>query len=568
MKKSLLLASLLCLISGISLAQQSDSKSDGELTGNFQTSNQFYVRDDRIETNTTQYFHEKSSSDAWLYLNYKTKGYSFTLRYDLFNNSPLFVPTEAYTANGIGFWSISKQINTLNVTIGSFYDQFGTGTAFRAFEDRNLGLDYAIQGARVIWTPDEFTRIKAFTGKQKNRLYDPWPEVIKGINAERHIDVTENLYFEPGASVVNRTLDNNTMSKIQQVINNDSLPYRFNPTYNVYILNAYTTMRYKKFSAFAEYCHRTKDNDVDATNRLTLMQGDVYYGSVSYATKGLGINAQYKKIDHYNFRTSPFEIQNQGMITYLPSITRQNVYRLLARYNAVAQYLGENATQLEINYKPQTAFAKKHMMVINVNHSVVLAPGYYTPSMASPFNLKQDKNRYFREYYFDFNYKINKKFKYTVGFQHIEYNQALFEGKAVETPYVLSSCYFGEATWKYTPTRSVRIEAQYLNTKQDRGSFINALIEFNFAPHYSFSAGDMLNVSKGYFNDKFEEMHSVSDVFSKGIHYWNVFGAYTVGATRLTAGFIKQVQGVNCTGGVCRVEPAFSGARITLSTSF
>ncbi|HEY1045054.1 MAG TPA: DUF6029 family protein [Bacteroidia bacterium] len=32
--------------------------------------------------------------------------------------------------------------------------------------------------------------------------------------------------------------------------------------------------------------------------------------------------------------------------------------------------------------------------------------------------------------------------------------------------------------------------------------------------------------------------------------------------------YIKQVQGVNCTGGICRVEPAFSGVRLSLSTSF
>jgi hypothetical protein len=38
--------------------------------------------------------------------------------------------------------------------------------------------------------------------------------------------------------------------------------------------------------------------------------------------------------------------------------------------------------------------------------------------------------------------------------------------------------------------------------------------------------------------------------------------------TRVTAGYLKQPQGVNCTGGVCRVEPAFSGARVTLTTNF
>jgi hypothetical protein len=52
------------------------------------------------------------------------------------------------------------------------------------------------------------------------------------------------------------------------------------------------------------------------------------------------------------------------------------------------------------------------------------------------------------------------------------------------------------------------------------------------------------------------------------VHYWNVFGAFTFKSTRFTGGYIKQVEGVNCTGGVCRVEPAFSGVRLTLMTNF
>src|ERR1041384_5667258 len=79
-------------------AEQYKSQQDkGELSGNFQTNNQFYVRDNRIGANTTQYLHELSSTDAWLFLNYKIKGYNFMLRYDVFNNSPLFNPQEAYS---------------------------------------------------------------------------------------------------------------------------------------------------------------------------------------------------------------------------------------------------------------------------------------------------------------------------------------------------------------------------------------------------------------------------------------------------------------------------------------
>jgi len=557
-----LLTCLLIVSSALVFAQNDDPKKEdkGELSGNFQTTNQFYVKDDKIGASTTQYLHELSSTDAWLYLNYKYSGYNFNLRYDLFNNSPLLNPQEAYTASGLGFWSISKNINKLNVTIGSFYDQFGTGTIFRSFEDRNLGIDYAIQGARVIWTPNNDTKIKAFTGRQKYR-FDIRPEVIKGINAERHFQVNENLGLDVGASAVNRTIDPTTMANIAAAINNYDLKNRFDPTYNVYGFNAYNTLSYKRISLYTEYCYKTPEAVLNSQyDRMQLLSGKVYYASLSYSTKGIGINTQFKKIESFSFRTSPLEIQNLGLITYLPSITRQNTYRLLARYNAVAQELGENAAQVEVSYKPQTAYFKKHMTTMNINISVVTGPQSFNfdGNALNLADFKADTSRYFREYYIDISHKFNKKFKMLLGYQNINYNQRLFENKAQGTPYVLAQCVFGEATYKLTPTKSVRMEAQYLDTKQDYGSFVNALIEFNVAPHYSFSAGDMLNISKGYINaENFEQ-----------VHYWNVFGAYTFGPTRFTAGFIKQVAGVNCTGGVCRVEPAFSGARVTLTTNF
>jgi hypothetical protein len=482
------------------------------------------------------------------------------VRYDLFNNSPLLNPQEAYTASGLGFWNISKNINKLNVTIGSFYDQFGTGTIFRSFEDRNLGIDYAIQGARVIWTPNNDTKIMAFTGRQKYR-FDIRPEVLKGINAERHFQANESLGFDVGASAVNRTIDQTTMSNIAAAINNYDLKNRFDPTYNVYAFNAYNTLSYKRISLYTEYCYKTPEAVLNSQlDRMQLLSGRVYYASLSYSTKGIGINTQFKKIESFSFRTSPLEIQNLGLITYLPSITRQNTYRLLARYNAVAQELGENAAQLEVSYKPQTAYFKKHMTTVNVNISVVTGPQSFNfdGNALNLADFKANTSRYFREYYIDVSHKFNKKFKMLLGYQNINYNQRLFENKAQGTPYVLAQCFFGEATYKLKPTKSIRMEAQYLYTKQDFGSFVNALIEFNVAPHYSFSVGDMLNISKGYLNAaNFEQ-----------VHYWNVFGAYTFGPTRFTAGYIKQVEGVNCTGGVCRVEPAFSGARVTLTTNF
>lgn len=548
---------LFLLLSTYALAQEDKNK--GEFSGNFQTTNQFYVRDSAIGATTTQYQREKSSTDAWLQLNYKISGYHFTARFDMFNNSPLLNPQEAYTRSGLNFWAVTKTMDNLDITAGFFYDQFASGMVFRAYEDRNLGLDFAVQGARVRWKPTENTTIKAFTGLQKFR-FDLRPVVLKGFNAEHNFEIADGISTEVGTSFVNRTIDQNTMNVIAATINNYELSNRFIPKYNVYVYNVYNTLRYKNLSLYTEYAYKTPEATVNPFNGLMEShRGNVLLTSLSYSTKGLGINAMYRYIDRFSFRTSPLENLNLGMIAYLPSITRQNVYRLLARYNAFTQEFGENGLQLDISYKPKSL--KKYGTQFNFNTSLATGLNNFKGNTINPLNHAADSNRYFREFYFEAQHRFTKKLKMNLGYQNINYNQQLFEAKP-GVPYVMVHTVFGEATYKFTKAQSMRFEWQYLSTKGDLGSFVNGQIEYNIAPHYSFSFGDMVNISPGYLNKpaggkKFEI-----------VHYWNVFGAYTYKSSRFTAGYIRQVEGVNCTGGVCRVEPAFSGARLTFTTNF
>ena len=556
MKKLLLLVSMSCSLFAAN-SQDNKKNEKGEFSGNFQTNNQFYVKDSAIGANTTQYQKELSSTDAWLLMNYKYSGYNVTVRFDLFNNSPLLNPQEAYTKSGIGMWSVTKSFENMDITAGYFYDQFASGMVFRAYEDRNLGLDFAVQGARLRWSPTPNTSVKAFTGLQKFR-FDLRPVVLKGINAEHLIEINENLSITPGASVVNRTIDKGTMDVISSTINNYDLENRFLPKYNVFAYNIYNTLRYKNISWSFEYALKSDEAVVNPDNgRMELHEGKVLLTSLSYSTKGFGINAQYRYIDKFSLRTSPLENQNLGMVAYLPSITKQNVYRLLARYNAFTQEFGENGLQVEMSYKPK--FLKKHQTQINFNYSLATGINNFNGKTLG-FSAK-DTSRYFREYNIELQHRFTKKFKMSLGYQVINYDQQLFEAKP-GVPYVVSHTFFGEATYKFTPTHSMRFEGQYLSTKQDLGSFINGLIEFNMAPHYSFSIGDMVNITPGYRNTP-----PVGTDFEL-VHYYSFFMAYTHKNTRVTGGYIRQVEGVNCTGGVCRVEPAFNGVRLTLVTNF
>jgi hypothetical protein len=107
---------------------QTKDSDKGQFSGNLLMNYQKYLRDDSIGANTKVYKENTASADAWLFMQYRMKGYSFIVRYDAFNNSPLLDPQDAYTDHGIGFWQVSKSIDKLDITMGSFTKGCAAGT--------------------------------------------------------------------------------------------------------------------------------------------------------------------------------------------------------------------------------------------------------------------------------------------------------------------------------------------------------------------------------------------------------------------------------------------------------
>lgn len=528
----------------------------GHLSGNFQTNQAFYIKDTRLGELPPQYSKQLSSNETFLFLNYKRSGFDFNLRYDFFNHSPLLSPFAAYTNHGIGFWSVSKSINKLNITVGSFYDQIGNGFIFRAFEDRLIGIDYAVQGARVSYDITDNFRVKAFVGNQKG-FFDPntledtrfsfSKQSLAGANIEKGFKLTEKINLNTGIGAVNRTLDNATINRLVTDINNTPLERRFIPTYNTYALTGYAGASLGKVNLYGEFAYKTAEAlRNNFSTELFKSEGKIIYGSASYSTKGFGLNVQARKVDKFQFRSSPYNLLLNGIITYLPALTRQNTYRLLARYTPFSQELGEDGIQSDFIYSP----GKKTTITGNFSYiqSTEVIPGRTT--------------KLFQEYYIDATHKFGKDFKMTLGFQSVFYNQRIYELNSL-APDVQTYTPFGEFNYKLSRRQSLRLEWQYLHTNADQGSFANALIEYNVAPKLSFAVGDMINTNPVRTPGTPQELIS-----KEKIHYYTFFASYLEGTTRFVLEYKKQVAGINCTGGICRIEPAFNGVRVAVTTTF
>jgi hypothetical protein len=137
----------------------------------------------------------------------------------------------------------------------------------------------------------------------------------------------------------------------------------------------------------------------------------------------------------------------------------------------------------------------------------------------------------------------------------MRYNQEIYQIKP-GVPIVESFIPFAEVTYRFDSKHSIRTQWEYQHTEQDFGSWIFGLVEFNIAPKWSFAVSDMYNIDPG------------PAAVTGAHHYYNVFTAFTKGPHRFTASYVKQVEGINCTGGVCRYEPAFSGVRLGITSSF
>jgi hypothetical protein len=558
--RHLLFGFLLVFCFGLwSVSLDAQTNNMGRLSGSFQTNVNFFQRDSAIgAANTPGYDRQLLGNESWLNLDYSNWGFDMGVRFDLFNNTNLFDPLGSFNGQGIGRWYIRKKIGDLSVMGGYIYDQIGSGVIFRAYEARPLAIDNALFGARVSYNFKENWQIKAFSGKQRNvfSLYNP---VVSGAALEGFVagnaDYTWTL--SPGIGVVMRTYDDATMNQIRGAIETYTPEDGFNPYYNTRAATLYNTLSAGNFTWYVEGAYKTNDVFFDpfavrnlwdgstSQGRLVSRPGNLLYTTVGYNIGGLGIILEGKRTQDFVSRIDPFVSQLRGIVNFLPPMARVNTYRLTARYNAATQEIGETAGQASLRY--------------SVNDELSLAMDY---SQIMDLEMKE---LFYREIYTEANWKPSAQWNILGGIQHQWYNQFIYEGKEGDlstiTPYV-------DMQYSFDDTRTLRMELSTMFTgrvgsaqNKDYGDWIFGLLEYTIAPHWTFTVADMWNFNPQRTNPNTGKKE-------RPIHYPRVDVFYATGPSRFAFSYIKQVDGIVCTGGICRYEPAFSGFRMNMQTNF
>lgn len=541
----LLLLNLFILITCPILKAQNASR----VTGNLMSNANFFITDEKIgATGTPQYDYQKFGAESWLNLNYSNWGFDMGLRFDMFNNSNLLNPTGSYNGEGIGRWFVQKKIDKFDFSAGYLYDQIGSGMIFRAYEERSLMIDNALYGARVGYHINENWNVRAFNGKQK-RQFSTYNPVFRGLVLEGFIkpDSTGTFSLAPGLGIVGRTWDGDAVSRIVSEIATYQPVDSIGAQYNTYAATLFNTLSAGNFTWYVEGAYKTKDvlnnefvrQATGIQGKLVNQEGYNFYSSLSWANAKFGATLETKRTENFRFRSDPFLIGVQGQINYLTPMARQNTYRLTARFSPNTQELGEQAVQMELKYAPAKNIA-------------------FTLNMSDIKNL--EGRELYRELAPEVLYKYKRKWQALVGLQLLKYDILTYQGKG---EYVYATTPYTEVLYKFKPRRSLRVEASYLNTKQEFGSWAFALAEVGIAPHWLFYVSDMYKVPH-----KNKESYPAEKTKFDGLHYPSVGMVYSYKSNRFALAYVKQVEGINCAGGICRYEPTFHGVRMQLNSSF
>jgi len=557
--KNLLLLLVCILVATTSYSQESSEPDRGVFSGSVETNFNYFQRDSTIGAiNIPQYDRLLTGGELWLNLNYSIKGYDMGVRFDMFQNSNLLNPTGSYSAQGIGRWFIKRTVDKLTIEAGYLYDQIGSGIIYQAYEVRPQLIDNALFGGAVSYQVMENLKVKAFTGKQKQQ-FGTVEGSIRGAYAEGFYTVGNEdspISLAPGVGVVNRTTGDEVINNMLNVIKFYLPEDQVLPEYNTFLTTFYNTLSYKNITWYAEYAHKSAEAyfDVDAVKqefnapstfgKYVKQSGNVYYSSIGYTIGGLGLTIEGKRTENFDFRADPTLRLNLGLVNFIPPMNRFNTYRLTSRYSPATQLLSEQAYQIDASYKFNKAWST------NVNYSTI---------------KKLDGIQLYEERLAEVTYKHKRKWQFTGGLQMLDYNQEIYESKP-GAPTVTTVTPYMDFLYKISRKKSIRFESQYMSTTEDFGSWFYALIEVGLAPHWLFELSGMYNTSPNATKNEIPTNPETGE--KRKILYPTVGAVYINKGNRFSLRYVKQVEGVVCNGGVCRLEPAFSGVRFNMTSNF
>ncbi len=567
------LAYLLLCCGFIQIVAQNNEKEEkkdfGRIYGGIESNAQYYLDDEGL--NFTQP-DEPFRSNNYLFLNYNFKNFTAGFQVESYEPNALLNYNPLFNGTDFGTYFVDYKTEKFQATIGHFYEQFGSGILLRAWEDRALGINSALRGGRIKYSPNDNINITALYGRQRSGFHVTNGDIY-GLDTDVFLGEWLNLYekgqdLSIGLSYVGRYEAVNFESPNFDELTN-AYSFRFDYLNNAFYLNGEAT-------------YKAEDGIVDSQGSLNnefVEPGHAFQLNFGYSSLNYGIDITLRRVQNMSFLserepTTYTDFQGEltssldfldGIMNFVPALTKQhhsqlsNIYVYQA-FNGVSfvdpeiMRAGETGGQIDFFYSiPKgTALGGENGTNISVNlASWYNLPGTYT---FNPPNYNVDFFGIGNKFFSDYSIEITKKIDddWHVGAIYIDqYSDLRFlDGRDP----VNADIVVADATYNFTETRSLRFEVEKMWATADRKDWIGATLEYNPNENFSVYVWDIYN----YGSDKPEEQ----------VHYLNFGGSFRKGRYRVALNYGRQRGGLVCVGGVCRFVPESSGFTLNFNTSF
>ncbi len=546
-----LIFSFAILCSGFTLAQD-----NGYFFGGLESNSQWLLDDDGINFETPE---DQFRSNNYVQLNYSLGKFTAGVQYESYLPSSLLGYSPVYDGgNTIATYYLNFKNETLDITGGFFYEQFGSGLILRSWEDRQLGVNNALKGLKVNFQATKDLELTGVYGQQRNGFVVS-EGVIQGIDA--NFDLSSALKIEEvdlrlGASYVARYQDRGT---------NEAIPS------NVNAYGGRLDFIWDNFYGGVEAI--TKGPDVIA-NEGQLVSNKLYDGTalqvnLGFAKKGIGVNSTFRRLENFSFysdRLAEGNVFNELIVNYVPALTKQQDYLLtnIYVYNAQPrlvvetfdQRAGEVGSQTDIFYsfKKGTTLGGKYgtKLAVNFSYWAGLDAEYNVPNRWYEAKFIGKGPRLYRDVSVEIKKRWTPKFSSVVTFQDVIIDKGVSLGGPVGVQGdIKAKIGVLEGTYKFKAGKSLRVVGQHLWSDQDRKNWAAGVLEYNFSSKLGVYVADSWNYGG-----------------EEEIHYYNVGGSYSKGRTRLGVNYGRQRGGLICVGGVCRFVPENTGLSANLVVTF
>jgi len=504
--------------------------------------------DDGSSTSAKRYLEEIANARIFY------EGITLGIRYELSD------PSEV-GQNFTGFrrrW-IQYQRDGLEVQAGSTFALYGRGLMVNMFESRPLNYDTWIDGFSGSYelkaTKDEIDfqpslKVSAIGG---NLTFIP---VVDTNAADQNIKsqaINSNIGF------FNKKL-NIGIGFVQAFVNIDGTSFGNTVTTSREVNQpevnlSFITDNFEGFIGFTEM--RSIITQYRGNPLVYTTKGQGVYGSLSYTAEDFGITGEYKDYRYFVHKEgADYESYLSKLpISSPPEVYKEFTYTTITRTTHSVNFDDELGFQLEanitaipdINLTLYGAASSRHISssTDSVEKSSVSGMPEFSDPSYFPFW------EYFAEVEHDFG-----DLDYLKGFFHQRSDVIAYNGEEAD---MKRSTTVG-LKFQYQTTKSqsllTSIEVQDMYDSQ-RSENDHKLMNLLFIAQYSFNP--LIT---------FGGQYDFSTWYEKSRHVWpQVFTSVRIGSSHtLLVSYGAERGGLNCTGGVCRVVPAFEGFRVGLTS--